>query len=87
MKMKRFLASVLIAVLGVVAVGCENQQGTTENKTETKTSQIRDGKTTGETTTTVDTKTTTTPATPDGGGATTEKTIKKTTETTTQTSK
>ena len=34
---KRFLASVLIAALGVLAIGCEGQPGTTENKTETKT--------------------------------------------------
>jgi hypothetical protein len=81
-KMKCFLAAVLIAALGVVTIGCENQQGTTENKTETKTSQSKDGKTTDQTTTTVDTKTTTTPATPDSGGTTTEKTTKTTTETT-----
>ena len=85
--MKRFLASVLIAVLGVLTIGCESQKGTTENKTETKTSQTKDGKTTGETTTTVDTKTTTTPATPGGGGAMTETTTKKTTETTTDATK
>jgi hypothetical protein len=71
--MKRFPAWVLIAALGVWTIGCESQKGTTENKTETKTTQTKDGKTTGETTTTVDTKTTTTPATP-GGGTTTEKT-------------
>lgn len=81
--MKLFLASVLIAVLGILTIGCESQKGTTENKTETRTSQTRDGKTTSETTTTVDTKTTTTPATPDGGGTT----IKKITETTTETTK
>ena len=74
--MKRLLASVLIAALGVLTIGCESQKGTTENKTETKTSQTKDGKTTGETTTTVDTKTTTTPATPDGGGTTTKKTTR-----------
>jgi hypothetical protein len=72
--MKRLLALVLIATLGVLTIGCQSQQGTTENKTETKTSQTKDGKTTGETTTTVDTKTTATPATPDAGGKTTETT-------------
>ena len=48
--MKRFLASVLIAALGVWTIGCENQKDTTENKTETTTTQTKDGKTTGETT-------------------------------------
>jgi len=81
--MKLLLASVLIAVLGILTIGCESQKGTTENKTETKTSQTRDGKTTSETTTTVDTKTTTTPATPAGGGTI----VKKITETTTETTK
>jgi len=81
--MKRFLAFVLIAALGVLTIGCESQKGTTENKTETKTSQTKDGAMTGERTTTVDTKTTTTPVTPDGGGTT----IKKTTETTSETVK
>jgi len=79
--MKRFLALVLIAGLGVFTIGCDSQKGTTQNKTETKTSQTKDGKTTGETTTSLETKTTTTPATPDGGGTTTETTTKKTTET------
>ena len=50
--MKRFLAFVLIAALGVFTIGCENQKGTTENKTETTTTQTKDGKTTGETTNT-----------------------------------
>ena len=81
--MKRLLASVLIAALGVLTIGCDNQQGTTENKTETKTSQTTDGKKTDETTTTVDRKTTTTPATPDSGGTT----AKIHDETTTETSK
>jgi hypothetical protein len=85
--MKRFPAFVLIAALGVFIIGCEGQKGTTENKTETTSSQTKDGKMTGERTTTVDTKTTTTPATTDGGGMSTEKTTKKTTETTTDTSK
>jgi hypothetical protein len=83
MTMKRFLAFIVVAALGVLTIGCESQKGTTDNRTETKTTQTKDGKTTGETTTTVDTKTTTTPATPDSGGTTT----KKTTETTTETSK
>ena len=50
--MKRFLAFVLIAALGVFTIGCESKKGTTQNKTETKTTQTKDGKTTGETTTT-----------------------------------
>ena len=68
--MKRFLAFVLIAALGVFTIGCESQKGTTENKTETTTTQTKDGKTTGETTTSTDTKTKTT--TPAAGGMTTE---------------
>ena len=75
--MKRFLAFVMIAALGVLTFGCENQKGTTENKTETTTTQTKDGKTTGETTNTVDTKTTIPPATP--GGTATEKTTTDTT--------
>lgn len=81
--MKRFLAFVLILTVSALTIGCENKKGTTENKTEVKTSQVKDGKTTGETTTTVEKKTSTTPATPDGGGTT----VKKTTETTTETTK
>ncbi len=81
MKMKCFLAAVLIAVLGLATIGCENKTGTEENKTQTTTTQSKDGKVTGETTNTVDTKTATTPATTDSGGTTTEKTTKTTTET------
>jgi hypothetical protein len=81
--MKRFLASVLIAALGVVTIGCESQKGTTENKTETTVSQTKDGKPAGEKTITYDTKTTTTPAVPDGSGTM----VKKTTETTTEKTK
>jgi hypothetical protein len=80
--MKSFLAFVVFAALGVFTIGCESQKGTTENKTETTTTQTKDGKTTGETTNTVDTKTTIPPATPEGGGTATEKTTKTTTETT-----
>jgi len=83
MQVKLFLRSVLIALMGLLTLGCENQKRTTENKTEMKTSQTKDGKTTSETTTTVDTKTTTTPGAPGGGGTT----VKKTTETTTETTK
>ena len=78
--MSRFLAFALIAALGVFTIGCDNQKSATENKTETKVSQTRDGKT-AERTTTVDTKTTATPATPDGSGTTTKKTTETTTET------
>jgi hypothetical protein len=81
MKMKRFLALFLIAALGVLTVGCESKKGTIENKTETTTTQTKDGKTMGERTTTVDTKTTTSPVTPGAGGMTTEKTTETTTET------
>jgi len=42
--MKRFLAFVLIAALGVFAIGCETKKGTTENKTQTTTTQTKDGK-------------------------------------------
>ena len=80
--MKSFPAFVLIAALGVLAIGCDSTTGTTQNKTETTTTQTKDGKTTGETTNTVDTKTTIPPATPEGGGTATEKTTKTTTETT-----
>lgn len=52
MTMKRFLAFVLIAALGVFTIGCERKTGTTENKTQTTTTQTKDGKITGETTTT-----------------------------------
>jgi hypothetical protein len=74
--MKCFLALVLIATLGVFTVGCDT--GTTQNKTETKTTQTKDGKTTGETATSTETKSTT----PAAGGMTTEKATEKTTETT-----
>ena len=50
--MKRFLAFVLIAALGVFTIGCETKKGTTEKKTQTTTTQMKDGKTTDETTTT-----------------------------------
>ena len=78
--MKRLLAFVLLAALGVFTIGCENQKGTTQNKTETTTTQTKDGKVVGERTTTNETKTKTT--TPAAGGMTTEKTTEKTTETT-----
>ena len=79
--MKRFLAFVLIAALGVVTIGCESDKGTTQNKTETKTTQTKDGKITGGmTTTTTDTLKTTPPVTPAAGGTTTERTTETTTE-------
>ena len=56
--MKRLLPFVVVAALGVFAIGCENQKGTTENKTETTTTQSKDGKMTGETVNSTDTKTT-----------------------------
>jgi len=79
MKMKRFLASILLAGLGVLILGCDNPKDTTEKKTETKTTQTKDGKITGETKTSTATKTKET--TPADGGITLEKTT-KTTETT-----
>jgi hypothetical protein len=79
-EMKRFLAFVVIATLGVFTIGCDSTKSTTENKTQTTTTQTKDGKITGETTTTNDTKMKTT--TPAAGGMTTEKTTEKTTETT-----
>jgi hypothetical protein len=75
--MKRFLAVVVIAALGVFTIGCDSLTGTTQNKVETKTTQTKDGKTTGETTST-DTKSTN----PAAGGMTTEKTTEKTSKTT-----
>ena len=77
--MKRFLALVVIAALGVFTIGCDSQKGTSENKTVTTTTQTKDGKTTSETTTN-DTKTKTTAPLP--GGKATEKTTETTTETT-----
>ena len=47
--MKRLLAVALIAVLNVLTIGCDSQQGTTENKTVTTTSQTKNSKTVGET--------------------------------------
>ena len=78
--MKRFLAFVLIAVLGVVTIGCESDKGTTQNKTQTKTTQTKDGKITGGMTTTTTDTMKTTPVTPAAGGTTTEKTTETTTE-------
>ena len=81
--MQRFLALVVIGALGVFAIGCESKKGTTENKIETKTTQTKDGKITGETkTTTTDTTKTTPPAAPGAGAKTTEKRTETTTETT-----
>ena len=81
--MKRFLALVLIAALGTFTIGCETKKGTTENKTQTTTTQTKDGKITGETKITeTDTTKTIRPVTPGAGDTTTEKTTEKTTETT-----
>jgi ABC-type oligopeptide transport system substrate-binding subunit len=79
--MKRLFAFLMVAALSALTIGCDNKS-TTENKTETKTSQTKDGKTT-DTTNTTETKKSTTPPTTDGSGTTTE----QTTETTTRTSK
>jgi hypothetical protein len=77
--MKSFLAFVLISALSVFVIGCDSKS-TTEDKTETKTTQTKDGKVVGETTTTNETKTKAT--TPTAGGKTTEKSTETTTETT-----
>jgi len=76
--MKRFLAFVVIAALGVFTIGCDSNKSTTQDKIETKTTQTKDGKIVGETTTTNETKTKAT--TPAAGGTTTEKTTETTTE-------
>ena len=70
--MKRLLPFVVVAALGVFAIGCENQKGTTENKTETTTTQTKDGKMTSETTTSTDTTKTALPVTPAAGSKTTK---------------
>jgi hypothetical protein len=70
--MKRVLAFVLVAALGVCTIGCENKKGTTENKTQTTTTHTQDGKTTRTTTTTTETTETTPPVAPDAGGKTTK---------------
>jgi hypothetical protein len=77
-EMKRFLALVLIAALGMFTIGCESKKGTTENKTQTTTTQTKDGKITDEATTSTDVKTKTT--TPAAGGMTTERTTEWTTK-------
>ena len=77
--MKRFLAFVLIATLGIFTIGCESKKGTSQKKTETTTTQTKDGRITGETTTSTEVKTKAT--TPAAGDMTTEKTT-ETTETT-----
>ena len=74
--MKCFLALVLIATLGVFAIGCDSTKSTTQDKVQTTTTQTRDGKVVGETTDSTETKTKTT--TPAAGGMTTEKTTEKT---------
>ena len=78
--MKSFLALVLIAILGVFTIGCDGNKSKTQDKIETKTTQTKDGKVTGETTNSTETKTKTTA--PAAGGLTTEKTTETTTETT-----
>jgi hypothetical protein len=78
---KSLIALLVIATLGVFAIGCETKKGTTENKTTTTVIETKDGKVTGKTeTTTTDTTKTTQSATPGATGKTTE-TQKKSTET------
>jgi len=79
-EMKSFLAFVLISALGVFIIGCDSQKGTTDDRTQTTTTQTKDGKVVGETTTTNETKMKAT--TPADSGMTTEKTTRTTTETT-----
>ncbi len=77
--MKRFLAFVLIATLGLFSIGCDSKKGMTQKKNETTTTQTKDGEVTGETKTSTEVKTQVTP--PGHGDMTTEKTT-ETTETT-----
>ena len=81
--MKRFLTLVVVAALGTFTIGCQSKKDTNEYKVETKTTQTKDGKVTGEKTTTqTDATKTVRPTTPGAGGTTTEKTTETTTETT-----
>ncbi len=77
--MTRFLAFVLIAALGIFSIGCESKKGTTQKKSETTTTQTKDGRITGETTTSTEVNTKAT--TPAAGDITTEKST-ETTQTT-----
>jgi hypothetical protein len=54
--MKRFLAFVLIASMGLFTVGCD-KKGEQKTTTETKKTETTDGKTTGEQKTTTENKT------------------------------
>jgi len=74
--MKRFLAFVLIATLGLFTFGCDSKKGTTQKKSETTTRQTEDGRITGETTTSTEVKTKATR--PSDGDMTTEKTTETT---------
>jgi len=74
--MKRFLAFVLIAALGIFTIGCDSKKGTTQKKSETTKTQTKDGKITGETTTSTEVKTKAT--NPAAGDMTTEKTTETT---------
>jgi hypothetical protein len=69
----RFLPLKGVTALGVFTIGCESKTGTTENKTQTTTTQSKDGKITSETTTSTDTLKGTAPT---AGGTTTDKTAK-----------
>jgi hypothetical protein len=81
--MTRFLAFVLVVTLVTFIIGCETQKGTDEYKTQTTTTETKDGKVTGEKTLTTTDTTKTVPTTAKGvGGAKTEKTTETTTETT-----
>jgi hypothetical protein len=60
--MKRFLAFLVIASMGLIAVGCD-KKGEQKSTTETKKTETTDGKTTGEQKTTTETKTAPPPST------------------------
>jgi hypothetical protein len=81
--MKRFLALVLFVTFGTFIIGCETKTGTDVYKTQTTTTQTKDGKVIGQTkTTTTDATKTTSPTDQGVGGATTEKKTQTITETT-----
>lgn len=73
----RFIAT---AAICTATIGCGARMGTTEHKTETKTSHTKDGKTTGESATTLDTTTTTVPESSASGSTVTKKTTETTKE-------
>ncbi len=63
----------------MLTIGCDSMKGTSQKKTETTTTQTKDGRVTGETTTSTEVKTKVTP--PAAGDMATEK-MTETTKTT-----